>query len=382
MIIHGMPAPIDEIVKRRVIQQWLAGEAREKITADNDIGAGTVSIIVDEYKTGLDNFDLDSFRELTLEAKKRGLASSDLASFFRLYNFFRRSGAKENEIESFIININSGYIPPGKAIELVNQLHDISKSEPIPLDQIPSYIQGKLEERQKIDEQIKEADATLQSKDINIEAINEHLQLNQKLKEHGLSFQDIEKLLNVLINAKENGFDPKLIVRKLRSIRRLEKKQERLKNSCEILSKKEAEYKELIPLAQKIVAMNIDINELLVFDNAVQEISKQYSLPSSVAAFRLFDEIKDYNKIGGIKREISRLSQQLIVVDGICTNRNKSMRAVLNLQSRGISEDRICTYTTFWKKMAIKFPLVGNACVISYESYIFHILLKLMRKDE
>ena len=62
-----MPAAIDEIVKRRVVQQWLAGEAREKITADNDIGAGTVSIIVDDYKNGLDNFDLDSFRELTLD---------------------------------------------------------------------------------------------------------------------------------------------------------------------------------------------------------------------------------------------------------------------------------------------------------------------------
>ena len=65
-----MPAPIDEIVKRRVVQQWLAGESREKIIADNGIGAGTVSIIVDEYKVGLDSLDLDSFRELTLEAKK------------------------------------------------------------------------------------------------------------------------------------------------------------------------------------------------------------------------------------------------------------------------------------------------------------------------
>ena len=44
-----MPATIDEVVKRRVIQQWLAGEARAKITADNDIGAGTISLIVDEY---------------------------------------------------------------------------------------------------------------------------------------------------------------------------------------------------------------------------------------------------------------------------------------------------------------------------------------------
>ena len=94
-----------------MIQQWLAGEAREKIIADNDIGAGTISIIVDEYKAGLDSFDLNSFRELTLEAKRRGMSTSDLASFFRLYKFFRDSGVRENEIESFITNINSGYIP-------------------------------------------------------------------------------------------------------------------------------------------------------------------------------------------------------------------------------------------------------------------------------
>ena len=134
-----MAAPIDEIVKRRVVQQWLAGEAREKIIADNDIGAGTVSIIVEEYKLGLDSFDLDSFRELTLEAKKRGMSPNDLASFFRLYNFFRGSAAKENEIESFIININSGYIPPGKAIELINQIYEISKSESVSPDQLPNY---------------------------------------------------------------------------------------------------------------------------------------------------------------------------------------------------------------------------------------------------
>src|SRR5215212_11157971 len=112
-----------------------------------NIGAGTISIIVDDYKTGLDNFDLDSFRELMLEAKKRGITSSDLASFFRLFNFFRGSGAKENEIESFITNINSGYIPPDKAIDLVNQIYDISRSQSIPPDQLANYVKQKLEEK-------------------------------------------------------------------------------------------------------------------------------------------------------------------------------------------------------------------------------------------
>jgi hypothetical protein len=193
-----MPAPIDEIVKRRVVQQWLAGEAREKIIADNDIGARTVSIIVDDYKTGLDNLDLDSFRELTLEAKKRGISSSGLASFFRLYNFFRSSGAKESEIESFITNINSGYIPLGKAIELLNQIYHISKSELVPPDELPNYVKQKLEEKQKIDEEIQQADATLQSTNVNIEAINEYIQLKEDLKKYRLSTKDIHKLLNLL----------------------------------------------------------------------------------------------------------------------------------------------------------------------------------------
>ena len=61
---------------------------------------------------------------------------------------------------------------------------------------------------------------------VNIETIDEYIVVSEKLNEYSLSFHDTDKLLNVLMNAKENGFDPKLIVRKLRSIRRLEKKQD------------------------------------------------------------------------------------------------------------------------------------------------------------
>ena len=62
---------IEETIKRRVVQLWLSGEARDKIAADNNIGAGTVSAVIDDFKLGLDNLDFDSFRELMVEAKKR-----------------------------------------------------------------------------------------------------------------------------------------------------------------------------------------------------------------------------------------------------------------------------------------------------------------------
>ncbi|MFL6421250.1 MAG: hypothetical protein ACJ71P_17845, partial [Nitrososphaeraceae archaeon] len=56
---------------------------------------------------------------------------------------------------------------------------------------------------------------------------------------------------------------------------------------------------------------------------------------------RILNDINDYDKIGGLKKELSMLSQQIFIVNGICANQNKAMMAILNLQSRGITEDRI-----------------------------------------
>jgi hypothetical protein len=142
----------------------------------------------------------------------------------------------------------------------------------------------------------------MQSKNVSIQAINEHIKLNEDLNKNGLSVNDIDKFLNVLINAKDNGFDGKKIVEKLKKDTRLQNKEERLKHHCEILSAQVKECNNVLPLAQKIRAMNIDIKELLVFDTMVNQIAKQYNLPPSVAALRLFNVIRDYNKIGGLKK--------------------------------------------------------------------------------
>jgi hypothetical protein len=293
-----VPAPIDEIVKRRVTQQWLAGEAREKITSDNDIGAGTVSIIVDDYKAGLDNFDLDSFRELTLEAKKRGMTPSDLASFFRLYNFFRNSGAAEKDVESFITNINSGYIPPGKAIELINQIYEISRNESVPPDQLPNYIKQKLEQKRRIDDDIQQADAVLQSKNVKVKMIDEYTNLNEKLDKYGLSTQDVNKLVKLVVNAKRYGFDAKKFVGKLSNIKLLEKREKGLRGNCVIFSKQVAKYREIIPLAQLIYDMHIDKSELISFKIAINEAAETYGLTPSAAALRVTNVVSDYNKKG------------------------------------------------------------------------------------
>jgi hypothetical protein len=58
-----MPAAIDEIIKRKVIQAWISGSPRDNIAVENNIGAGTVSAIVNNYKAGLEDLDFDSIRQ-------------------------------------------------------------------------------------------------------------------------------------------------------------------------------------------------------------------------------------------------------------------------------------------------------------------------------
>src|SRR5215212_4406416 len=161
-----MPPLTDEQIRRDVIRKWISGFPRDTIAAVNNIGAGTVSSIIANYKAGLEELDFDSIRQLAVETRQHGLNISELASHFRLHNYFIKSGAAENKIESFIANVSSGDIAPERAIEIVYQLHEISKSESIPLDHVSGYIKGKLEEKQRIDQEIKRADAVLQSKNV------------------------------------------------------------------------------------------------------------------------------------------------------------------------------------------------------------------------
>src|SRR5919202_5402365 len=144
---------------------------------------------------------------------------------------------------------------------------------------MPDNIKQKLEAKQKIEEEIRQADAILQNKNVSIEAINEHIHLKEELKKYRLSTKDIRRLLDLLEAAKEYRYSPGKIVAKLRSIKRLENKENKLKNNCEALSKQAQKYKEIIPLAQLIWDLRISKNELMSFKIVVCEAAELYSFP-------------------------------------------------------------------------------------------------------
>ena len=187
----------------------------------------------------------------------------------------------------------------------------------------------------------------LQSKNVSIQAINEHFQLNEKLKEHGLSTHDVDELLNLVLSAKQYGFEPKKIVGKLRTIQRLEKKEKRLENNCTILSNLLDKHKETVPLAELIEAMHIGKNELISFKIAVNEAAETYGFPRSTAAVYVLNNLRDYNKKGQLKRELSSLYLQKYTVEQLCSGQSQVIIALMNLRGHGITEDRILYLNNF-----------------------------------
>ena len=106
-----MPAAIDTQVKKQVINQWLAGESRDRIAADNAIGAGTVSNIINEWKKGIEDSEYQSVRELAVYSKKEGFGLSHIATSTRLGNYIQKLGANQDQIESFIANLANSRKP-------------------------------------------------------------------------------------------------------------------------------------------------------------------------------------------------------------------------------------------------------------------------------
>jgi hypothetical protein len=124
----------------------LSGDSRDRISADNNIGAGTVTNIIKEWKKGVKDSEYDSIGELAVSLKKQGIGLSELAGSVRLYNYINKLGADVNQIESFIVNCVNGVnsLPPEKIIDLTNQLFDIAESEAIAPVEVPIYIKQKL----------------------------------------------------------------------------------------------------------------------------------------------------------------------------------------------------------------------------------------------
>lgn len=139
-----MGGKIPRNIKEKVIRQWLDGLTRESIAKENDIGAGTVTGIIQEARIKEEYQDIDLLRQVSLKSKEEGLELPELGFAIRLKRITEENGINEDQIESIIQDFATYCLRHDVSYDTViksgcEALY-LEEKYRVPIEKIPEYI--------------------------------------------------------------------------------------------------------------------------------------------------------------------------------------------------------------------------------------------------
>jgi hypothetical protein len=239
-------------VKLKVIEGWIQGISRDKIALDNDIGSGTVTSIIQQFKTNIP--DLDLMRELALKLKKENLDLNYFTSAVRLKKVLDRLDISEENVESFLEEINihcfKKNIDKKEFILKIEEVWKIANNLDVSIFNIPIHIQ-------KLTKDLAELEK---------ETIIKERQIKQKTEEYNITIDTLKEYqLNKPLVDKINTLESKLFDKEIEND---DLKEELLECQAKVLT---------LPNSKSILESEfIDANKRLPENNQLdkEELSK------------------------------------------------------------------------------------------------------------
>jgi MFS superfamily sulfate permease-like transporter len=152
-----MGGKIPRNIKIRVIRHWLDGLTREEITKREDIGAGTVTGIVQEARGQEECNYIDLLREVALKLKEEGLELPLIGYAIRLKRIMQENDIKEDQIEPIIQDFAAYSLRNSISFDTIIQIGRealyLEQKFGIPIERIPEIITQKKETIDRLEEQ-------------------------------------------------------------------------------------------------------------------------------------------------------------------------------------------------------------------------------------
>ena len=231
-------------LKSEVLRLWLSGDSQEVIANQLNISVGTVNSLVDEIMKSDDTIDLQ--RQIAIVAKKNGVKIKDIAANLRLKNLIKQSSLDDKKVEKFLdamdVLCNKYSIPPSVAANQFFSIIETMLRENKEPHKLEEEIKSKISELREIDNQIETSNKLLEETKARVEEEQKRLKIKQKDLDQ---FRQLSQLLQIhdypeisteygavtraMIDIKEMGYDPKIIVSKYEEFESLAKANQKLK---------------------------------------------------------------------------------------------------------------------------------------------------------
>jgi hypothetical protein len=145
-IILGIKIPLT--IKNKVLGGWLRGLSRDSIAIENNIGYGSVSSIIDQFRVQIS--DIDLLRAVSTELRKNGLDLFQMGASIRLKRKLDKISLPVEKIEYILEQINIHCFQEGIETEQffvqIDEVTQIANNLGFSIYEIPEIIErGKLE---------------------------------------------------------------------------------------------------------------------------------------------------------------------------------------------------------------------------------------------
>ena len=393
-----MREQISENIKDDVVHRWLQGDQRDKIAGDIQIGTGTVSAIILEWKNNIGTPDADTLRQFATELRRSGINTSECASGYRLFNLIAKLGLDDESLESFVNKVyrqcRECNIAPHEIVETSQQIISIRGSRSIL--QLPDHIKKLSVEVERLENELKrlreektnaqeERDEALERSKMTSSAIDNFIQLKMLLSKFGLSFEEskVPKLVKVLHELQYNGYEPITITEKLSSIESLQiredklqisitKKEEKLRKDTEECAKCEEKldsHRMSFGLYGELERNGIGLKELGLLRNTVYEISACHNNLGPYFAFKkLIRDIEgQYDKklgfegrIANMNEQLQKYQQELRHISLEYAKKKNVLDTLTELMEYGVTQENIVQCTQIYKESKLDISAISN----------------------
>ena len=241
-----MGSKIPKPIKIEVIRKWLQGKSRDQIASEVQIGAGTVSGIVKEYRK--DDPDCDLLREVSLNLVNRGMKVESFAALIRLREVLEekewlldvRPGEEEEEeegeddiydldqvsekkMESLIVSLEvfcfKQNLSAKQFFDSIYKMYWAAEKLNIPLENFPEYIEQLKVKKDSLIDQIQKIESEKQT---SLESYHTTKEGLEEYRNDRPLFEKNQQLKQELQEAKQEGDRYKIELEQMRIWKRKE----------------------------------------------------------------------------------------------------------------------------------------------------------------
>ena len=381
-----MPRIITSDEKLAVLDDWLSGESRIDIAKKHNMGNGTVYNIVQEWSNGIGVQLADRLREIAVKLKQNGLTVSGCAKGLRMLTMLKKYEIEDDENEErvtyFLKEIYTKCQKEGLTPQKVfDYIGDILKfSNEVSISQIPKFIKQRIEEKEKLENEVQELFKKRDELLEIIEKTKDEIQGLRSIKEtmtktytnftiikfqlnqYGIGMEDLDQFVKCVVGISKEGHNAVQVLAKIANYENLEKNltdyNEELKRKKDELDKVNLEISakevslsyfkikiDLIDELQRMGFGNIELRSLITLLN---EIGLENNLNFNEIRKQFFHDVKNYEEVIGSRKEIDRLKDELKNLEMKTIKEREKfiayppvIEAILRLAGSGINEDDI-----------------------------------------